>query len=245
MPTQYDSIGAKYDTLNATPIQQIQHVMMKKLLGPLNSSNRILELAYGTGFYTRQMILWGASHVTALDISPVMISAAEQALPTAMKHQVSFCVANCSRPDIWDNTELKDQQGTFDFVVAAWMLNYAASGKEMRGMFENAYLALKPGGRMIALTIHARIIDMFQPNDPLNESERYLGTAYDIVEKVDDGYKMRCVSFGEPKLEWEFYFLREDVYSKAAAEAGMGQLEWNVVLPEEEFLLKLVSLPLA
>ncbi|KAI9642008.1 hypothetical protein NHQ30_009879 [Ciborinia camelliae] len=236
MSTQYDSIGIHYDTLNVMPIQQIQHTAMRRLIGPLDSSKRILELACGTGFYTRQLLFWGASHVTALDISPIMISAARTALPTEMKDHVSFHVADCARPDMWDNIELEDQKGTFDFVVAAWLLNYAATEEEMRRMFDNVYSALKPGGKCFALTIHASIIDMFQPNDPLNEKEKHLGTVYEILERVDDGYKACCHSFGKPKIEWEFYFLREEVYSKAAAEAGLGRLEWSVVLPGEEHL---------
>ncbi|ESZ92947.1 hypothetical protein SBOR_6666 [Sclerotinia borealis F-4128] len=239
MPTQYDSIGINYDTLNSVPIQQIQHVAMRKLLDPLTSSTRVLELACGTGFYTRQLLSCGASHVTALDISSSMISAAQKALRAEMKEHACFYVADCARRDMWDNSELEAQKGTFDVVVTAWLLNYAATGEEMQSMFENIYAALKPGGRFIALTVHAAIIDKFQFDDPLNEGEKYLGTVYNVIGRVGDGFKMCCRAFGEPKIEWEFYFLREEVYSKAAVNAGMGRLEWTVVLPEEKHLRSL------
>ncbi|APA11737.1 hypothetical protein SS1G_05223 [Sclerotinia sclerotiorum 1980 UF-70] len=239
MSTQYDSIGAKYDTLNVMPIQQIQHVAMKRLIGTFDSPKRVLELACGTGFYTRQMVSWGASHVTALDISPAMVSTAQKSLPAEMKDNVTFCVGDCARPDIWDSAELKDQKGTFDLVVAAWLLNYAPSRAEMQRMFENIYAALKPGGKFVGLTVHAAIIDKFQPDDPLNENEKHLGTVYEVLGKVDDGYRTCCHAFTEPEIKWEFYFLREDVYSKAALGAGMGELEWNVVLPGEEQVEKL------
>lgn len=241
MSTQYDAIGANYNTLNSMPLQKIQHIAMKRLLGPLDSSKRVLELACGTGFYTRKLLSWGASHVTAVDISPVMISTAQKALPEDMKDQVSFCVADCTQVDMWNNSELKDQKGGFDFVIAAWLLNYAASEEEMRRMFENVYSALKPGGKIITLTINAGIIDMFQPNDPASENEKHLGYIYKILERLDDGYSMRCHAFAEPPIEFDFYFLREDVYSKAAFEARMSQLAWSVVLPDEEDLQKLVS----
>jgi len=43
----------------------------------------------------------------------------------------------------------------------------------------------------------------------------------------------------EPPIEFEFYFLRKEVYANAAAGASMGLLDWKVVLPGREQLHKL------
>lgn len=105
-------------------------------------------------------------------------------------------------------------------------------------MFENIRFALKPGGVMIALTVNASIIDSFQPSDSPNHREVHLGLVYDCIGVVEGGYKMllSSVRTGEKNIKFEFYFLREEVYHQAAAEAGMGPLEWNVVLPDEQHL---------
>ncbi|TGO35167.1 hypothetical protein BHYA_0168g00230 [Botrytis hyacinthi] len=240
MSTQYDDIGANYDLFCDLPIQQINHAAMMKHLGPIVQSKRILELACGTGFYTFKMVHMGASHVTAVDISSVMVSAAQGKIPVEMKEPVTFCTADCAQSSMWNEVQLRDQEGTFDMVFAAWFLNYAETREEMRRMLENIYLALRPGGILIALTVNASIIDSFQPNDPPNPGEAHLGSVYDVIGTVEGGYKMllSSVGMGENDIKFEFYFLREEVYRQAAAEAGMGQLEWKVVLLGEEHLQK-------
>ncbi|KAF7952193.1 uncharacterized protein EAE97_001690 [Botrytis byssoidea] len=237
MSTQYDAIGAKYDLFCDLPIQQMNHAAMMKHLGPIVHSKRILELACGTGFYTSKMLHMGASHVTAVDISSAMVSAAQAKIPVEMKDNITFCTADCAQSSMWNEVQLRGQEGTFDMVVAAWLLNYAET-REMRRMLENIYLALKPGGILIALTVNAPIIDSFQPNDQLNPREAHLGSVYDVIGTVEGGYKilLSSVGLGENDIKFEFYFLREEVYRQAAAEAGMGQLEWNVVLLGEEHL---------
>ncbi|KAF7889792.1 uncharacterized protein EAF02_002207 [Botrytis sinoallii] len=238
MSTQYDEIGANYDLFCDAPIQQINHAAMMEHLGPIVQSKRILELACGTGFYTSKMLHMGASHVTAVDISSAMVSAAQTKIPAEMKDHVTFCTADCAQSSIWNEVQLRDQEGTFDMVVAAWFLNYAETREEMRRMFENIYLALKPGGILIALTVNASIIDSFQPNDPLKHIEAHLGAVYDVIGIVEGGYKMlfSSVGMGENDIKFEFYFLQEKIYRQAAAEAGMSQLEWKVVFPGEEHL---------
>ncbi|TGO82999.1 hypothetical protein BPOR_0720g00010 [Botrytis porri] len=238
MSTQYDAIGANYDLLSDLPIQQINHAAMMEHLGPIVQSKRILELACGTGFYTFKMLNMGASHVTAVDISSVMVSAAQSKTPFQMKDHVAFCTANCAQSSMWNEVQLRGKEGTYDVVVAAWLLNYAETQEEMRKMFENICLALKPGGIMIAMTVNAPITDSFQPSDPLNQREVSLGSVYDVIGIVESGYKMllSSVGTGGNDVKFEFYFLREEVYRQAAAKAGMGQLEWNVVFPGEKHL---------
>ncbi|TGO61941.1 hypothetical protein BOTNAR_0121g00250 [Botryotinia narcissicola] len=238
MSTQYDAIGTNYDLFCVLPIQQINHTAMIEHLGPIVQSKRILELACGTGFYTSKMLHMGASHVTAVDISSAMVAAAQTKIPVEMKDHITFCTADCAQSSMWNGVQLRGQEGTFDMVVAAWLLNYAGTREEMRRMLENIYLALKPGGILIALTVNAPIIDHFQPNDPLNPREAHLGSVYDVIGTFEGGYKMllSSVGMGENDIKFEFYFLREEVYRQAAAEAGMGQLEWNVVLLGEEHL---------
>lgn len=238
MSTQYDAIGANYDLIFDLPTQQLAHSAMIERLGPIVQSRRILELACGTGFYTLEMLNMGASHVTAVDISSVMVSAAQSKISDEMKERVTFCTVNCAQLSMWNEDQLSGQEGTFDIVVAAWLLNYAETQEEMQKMFENIRLALKPGGVMIAMTVNASIIDSFQPSDSPNHGEARLGLVYDCLEVLKSGYKMllSSVRMGEKNIKFEWYFLREEVYHQAAAEAGMGQLEWNVVLPDEQHL---------
>ncbi|KAF5872903.1 uncharacterized protein Bfra_008180 [Botrytis fragariae] len=243
MSTQYDAIGANYDLFCDLSIQQIIHAAMMDHLGLIVQSKRILELACRTGFYTSEMLHMGASHVTAVDISSAMVPAAQIKIPVEMKDHVTFCTADCAQSSMWNEVHLRGQEGTFDMVVAAWFLNHAETREEIRRMFENKYLALKPGGVLIALTVNAPIIDSLQPNDPLSPRETHLGSVYDVIGIDEGGYKMplSSVGMGENDIKFEFYFLQEEVHSQAAAEAGMGQLEWNVVFLGEEHLQMQVS----
>lgn len=170
-----------------------------------------------------------------------MVSIAQDSFPPDKNDRVSFHVMDCASPEMWKLPGLEGKEGSFDVVLAVWLLNYAANGEELQRMLKNIYRALKPGGKFVGLTINVAAINLWKENDLDIKGEKHLGSAYEMIERVDEGWKGRFRGFVEPKVEFDFFFLREEVYAKAAEEAGLGELEWKVVLPEREEVDALVG----
>ena len=92
------------------------------------AGQRVLDLACGFGFYTRQLKQRGAAQVVGVDISPEMVRLAcakEQEDPTGVEYRVG------------DSIHLP-VLGRFDLVTAVYLLNYAESKDQMLGMCRSA-----------------------------------------------------------------------------------------------------------
>jgi magnesium-protoporphyrin O-methyltransferase len=91
---------------------RMRAIMLARLPGDLRGA-RVLDAGCGTGAMTEELARRGAE-VLAADISPQLISIAQNRLPTALHPQVSFHAG--------DMTD--DRLGRFDFVVAMDSLIY-------------------------------------------------------------------------------------------------------------------------
>jgi SAM-dependent methyltransferase len=141
---QYDHIGSKYDEYARTAtLKRAECYTLFRMVGPL-AGKRVLDLACGFGFYTRLLKQHGATEVLGVDISPEMVRlgrAQEQAEPLGVAYQVC------------DATNLP-WLGRFDLVTAVYLLNYATSQDELRGMCRSAYDNLVEGGRFVDYTVN-------------------------------------------------------------------------------------------
>ena len=241
MSTQYDDIVGKYDAINDSPITTAQVRCMKKSLAPISPSAKVLELACGSGYYTQKFLSWGASHITGIDISSGMLDSARASLPSEMMERVDLHVGNCTDPDMLVKAGLEEQQGTYDLVVASWLLNYAGTKEEMRYMFSNISAALKPGGRLVALTINPKTVDMFKLDDEMNKEEEHYGYVHEMIERMDEGWRFKIKGVGGADYEFETFYFKEEMFAEGAREAGMGELKWEVGMPDEELVRELVS----
>ncbi len=91
---------------------RMRAIMLSRLGDDLRGA-RVLDAGCGTGAMTEALALRGAE-VVAADISPQLISIAEERLPVALRPQVTFHAG--------DMTD--DRLGRFDFVVAMDSLIY-------------------------------------------------------------------------------------------------------------------------
>ncbi|ELR09393.1 hypothetical protein GMDG_03957 [Pseudogymnoascus destructans 20631-21] len=73
---QYDPIQAPYDYIRTSTIALIEHDNVRTTLTPFIPNARVLELACGSGFYTYDLLKWGARSVVGVDISAVMMDKA-------------------------------------------------------------------------------------------------------------------------------------------------------------------------
>src|SRR5262245_8728546 len=140
---QYNRICSKNDGYARTAtLKQAEYYTFFRMVGALDGK-RVLDLACGFGFYTRLLKQHGAAQVLGIDISPEMIRLAhqqEQAEPLGITYQVGDAVT-------------LPQLGPFDLVTAVYLLDYATSKEQLRGMYRSAYANLVAGGRFVAYTV--------------------------------------------------------------------------------------------
>lgn len=210
MADQYDGAGKTYDTFRntaAVPIPE-RHTFFG-LAGELGGL-RVLDLACGSGTYTRALRQRGASRVVGVDISPEMIREAraqEEREPLGLEYHVA------------DATRLQ-RLGEFDLVTAAYLLNYAQSREDLVRMLRGAYDNLRPGGRLLAVTVHPDF-SLSRPN----------WTQYGVTileQKREEGRAACSMEFHiQPPLVIRFFQWDRDVYDGAVREAGFQRSSWH------------------
>lgn len=229
MSTQYDAIGAVYEEMKKMPAAVLEAQNIKAAIAPYAPGAKVLDLACGTGAYSRVLLEMGASHVVGVDISPVMIQAARDTSPET--ERLSYDVGDASDLGVIEG-------GDFDLVLGIWLLNYAADRAAMTKMWRTTFLNLKPGGRFVGIMPHPT-------DDPRVFVERmaevrpvqYGNITPTVTGEVEDGVTIRVVAVtGVGNVEFDNFYLRKGVYEGSAREGGMvGALVWmEVVIPEGE-----------
>jgi SAM-dependent methyltransferase len=148
--------------------------------------------------------------VLGIDLSPEMIRLArqqEQAEPLGITYQVG------------DATTLP-QLGPFDLVTAVYLLNYAASMEQLRGMFRSIYANLVAGGRFIAYTINPAFT-LDKPNC----------TPYGLTvlsEAADTDRYLTTAQFNtEPPTRFTYSRWSQAAYEGALQAAGFREFAWH------------------
>jgi len=219
MPDQYDAIATLYGKMQYLPAFSIQQPSVEAILGDITGL-RCLDLACGLGRWSKFLLEKGAASVTGIDISPLMIEeAAHEAStswPVSIRDKVTFRVGDCTKPrDL-------GEEGPFDLVFGAWLLNYAATAAEQLSMWRNICANLRPGSFFVGITPNVHMDPVKQPIE-----DRY-GYAVVPVEKIEDRYKCRLTAYTQPEtVSFEMYHLSKEVYERGAAEAGLVELKWN------------------
>ncbi len=142
MQEQYNNIGAIYQEFKSqTTLPIAEKFTFFKLLGSLEGK-KILDLASGTGFYTRLLKQQAATRVVGVDISEEMVKAArqqEEQQPLGIEYHLA------------DVGKL-EQIGSFDLITAIYLLNYAQNPENLLSMFVSVRKNLEEEGRFVAVT---------------------------------------------------------------------------------------------
>jgi SAM-dependent methyltransferase len=109
--------------------------------------SRILELAFGTGYYLDLWRQQQAGYVRGFDITEIAVKAAQERFGGAGWE--------FSRADIGQPLALGEKAGTFDLATAFDVLFHLVEEQNWNGALDNIAAALKPGG-------HAVIFDKYQ-----------------------------------------------------------------------------------
>ncbi|KUI72194.1 Ribosomal protein L11 methyltransferase [Cytospora mali] len=240
MAPQYDAIGSKYAVFKTLPTSIVEKENIRAAILPYlsrSSKPRVLDLACGTGYYSKNAIDWGADYVLGVDISSGMVDAAKEMISQDARYadKVNFKVGDALCLGKVDGEE------QFDIVIGAWLLNYASSLEEMTKMFESVSANLKNGGVYVGITPSpTEDVDIVVKRwmDVQAESPEIFPIRANYYERLPSGLgwvsDISNTSGGE-KVTFKSYRLKKSVYEEAARKGGLkGSLVWpEVSIPDE------------
>ncbi|AEW98293.1 class I SAM-dependent methyltransferase [Streptantibioticus cattleyicolor] len=209
---QYDEIGEAFEGFKALPL--IRYGEVPSFLGMVGdvSGKSVLDLACGTGFYSRQFKRRGATDVFGVDISAEMIAVARQ-----MEEREPLGV----RYDVGDVTELRPTDRRFDIALGVQCLNYAESATALERMCRNIHQSLPPGGEFF---VFAQKPDY--RFDCLS-LEKYGFRCEPTGEETEMGPRVRVTALLDPRpISIVSTVPRREVYERCLAAAGFSDVEW-------------------
>ncbi|MFF3291713.1 class I SAM-dependent methyltransferase [Streptomyces sp. NPDC003023] len=209
---QYDGIGETFEGFKSLPLMRYGEVpSFLRMVGDVRGRS-VLDLACGTGFYSRQFKRRGATDVLGVDISVEMIAAArgiEQRDPLGVHYEVG------------DVAGLRPVERRFDIALGVQCLNYAEDIAEMERMCRNIHRSLVPGGEFFVLAQ--------KPDYRFDcaSLDRYGFRCEPTGEESETGPRVRVTALLEPRpISIVAAAPRREVYEKCLRAAGFGEPVW-------------------
>ncbi|MGW0733193.1 class I SAM-dependent methyltransferase [Streptomyces sp. NPDC002851] len=209
---QYDTIGEAFEGFKSLPL--IRYGEVPSFLGMVGdvSGKSILDLACGTGFYSREFKRRGATDVLGVDISVEMIAAArefEQRDPLGVRYEVG------------DVAELRPLDRRFDIALGVQCLNYAEDSAAMERMCRNIHRSMVPGGEFFVL---AQKPDYAFDCPSL---DKYGFRCEPTGEENEMGPRVQVTALLDPEpISIVGTALRREVYEESLRAAGFSELTW-------------------
>lgn len=207
---QYEVISDSYEDAKDLPYARFpeRHSMLRAI-GDVRGKS-VLDLACGTGFYSRGLRDAGARRVVGVDASEAMLSVArawEAHLPTGIEY-LAHDVAALPR------------LGEFDLVTAAYLFNYAPDVAALGRMCGRIAENLRGGGEFVCLGPDPDIAPR-----PAVETRGY-GYAIEELGRADRGRRLRVTLLTDPPIVLENRTFDREVHEEALARAGFTDVEW-------------------
>lgn len=211
MTAYYDDIAKQYQQSKTLPFREyVEWYSYRKLLGNI-SGKSVLDLACGEGFYTRRVKEKGASRVVGVDISARMIELARKQ-EAANPRRIDYIVA-----DVLKLGEI----GSFDLVVASYLLNYARTKDQMLDMCRAIAVNLKPGGRFVSINNNPD-----QPPESFATCKKY-GFIKKISGSLREGAAITYEFFRQgQKFQIDNYYLSRKTHEWAFKTVGLTHINW-------------------
>ncbi|MEA5532214.1 class I SAM-dependent methyltransferase [Dolichospermum sp. UHCC 0684] len=212
MTSNYDSIAKEYKESKELPMRlHIEAYTYFNMLGNL-AEKSILDLACGEGFYTRKFKDQGAAKVVGVDISQKMIELAREE-ETRKFQNIEYILG-----DVLELGEI----GSFDLVVASYLLNYARSSEELLKMCKSIFANLKPGGRFVTIN-----------SNPSQAPVSYLKTEkYGFIKSIDspliEGTPIKYTFINNHKFTFDNYYLSIPTHEWAFQSVGFKEVRWQL-----------------
>ncbi|RKE18172.1 class I SAM-dependent methyltransferase [Streptomyces sp. TLI_171] len=207
----YDGIGEAFEGFKTLPLARYGEVpAVLALVGDV-AGRSVLDVASGTGFYSRELRRRGASRVLGVDISSAMVDAArafEERQPLGVAYQVG------------DVAELPPFEEPFDLAVAVQAFNYAPDVATVERICRGVHRSLVAGGELV---VFAQSPDFRFDGPPLG---KYGFRCERAGEPSEVGPRVRVTALLEPPISFEANPPSREVYEKALGAAGFTGIEW-------------------
>jgi len=209
---QYDEIGEAFEGFKSLPLTRYGEVpSFLGLVGDVTGKS-VLDLACGTGFYSREFKRRGATDVLGVDISVEMIAAArqiDQRDPLGVHYEVG------------DVAELRHLDRQFDVALGVQCLNYAEDIAAMERMCRSVHRSLVPGGEFFVL---AQRPD-YQFDCP--SLDKYGFLCEPAGEEIETGPRVRVTALLDPQpISIVSTAPRREVYEECLRAAGFSEVKW-------------------
>ncbi|MFD3530262.1 class I SAM-dependent methyltransferase [Streptomyces sp. NPDC058664] len=208
---QYDEIGEAYEGFKSLPLEQYAVVPgFLALVGDVRGRS-VLDLASGTGFYSREFKRRGATDVVGIDISGEMVSVArklEENHPLGVRYEVG------------DVAELRPFEEPFDLALAVQLFGYAQDTATAERMCRNIHRSLKPGGDLFVLNQSPD----FRFDGPT--PEKYGFRSEPTGEEGGTGPQVRITALLDPPVSFVANRPRREVYEESLRAAGFSEVTW-------------------
>jgi toxoflavin synthase len=232
---QYDALAPAYDLVWSAPAVRPLLPLLTRVLkstGIAYKDASVLDLACGTGIGLRLLQSLGASNLVGVDISAEMVDIAKSTFgPTEPgQAEVLLHVADCSKP--LDTLGLqgleKEQEGTYDVVLGFWLLNYAPSAKDLRGMWENVAKYLKKGAKFVGV-VESHDVALPRSIDAAAEGGAKYGVTMSEVKDLPngEGWSLHVAFDTTPRIEFDAWRMYKDVFEREAKGAGFEKVKYH------------------
>jgi SAM-dependent methyltransferase len=210
--------GDGYDVDSLPARMYAERPTVLELLGDVTGQD-VLDLACGSGWYTRMVSDRGAAQVVGVDARAPLVERARSASRPGQR--VGYHVL-----DPFDMPHL----GWFDVVIAVCLLEHARSRAQLEALCRTVWSHLRPGGRFVGVLPNSDY-DRRRPPDT-----RY-GVTYDWAHDLYDGDDFAVnLHHVDPPLVLTCRYWRNDTYRKAMSAARLRQIEIRPWQPSPEAL---------
>ncbi|MFF4646166.1 class I SAM-dependent methyltransferase [Streptomyces sp. NPDC001389] len=207
----YDGIGEAFEGFKTLPVIRYAEVPgFLALVGDVTGKS-VLDIACGTGFYSRELKRRGASRVFGFDISGAMVDAAE-ALERAEPLGVAYEVA--------DTATLREFDEPFDVAIAVQAFNYANDVAEIERMMRNIRRSLVAGGSFFLL-VQSPSFDLDGPS-----LAKYGFLCESTGKDNEIGAGIRLAALLDPPVSFEATVPSKETYEQTLTAAGFTAVEW-------------------
>ncbi|MFE0173160.1 class I SAM-dependent methyltransferase [Streptomyces sp. NPDC059002] len=208
---QYDEIGEAYEGFKAQPLEQ--YAVVPGFLGMVGDvrGKSVLDLASGTGFYSREFKRRGATDVLGVEISGEMVAVArrlEESDPLGVRYEVG------------DVAELPSAKRRFDIAIGVQLLNYAEDAATMERMCRTVHRSLAPGAEFFILNQSPD----YRFDGP--SMGKYGFTCELTGEEAEVGPRVRVTALFDPPVGFVTTRPRREVYESSLRAAGFSELTW-------------------
>lgn len=217
--SQYDALAQMSEMTAEAPLRKFyEEPTFFAALGDVTGRS-VLDLACGTGIYTRRLKQRGATRVVGIDESEGMIAYARER-ESRERAGIEFQVRDARH---------LGELGVFDVVTATYLLHYAPTRDALFSMAKSIRASVAKGGLFASIC--------FNPDARLSDPEYYraYGFAIECSGREGDESALHILIPGMETTLKAFYWTRA-TYEAALVEAGFSDVKWATPLVSDEGL---------